>query len=477
VSVCRFPGLWARLSKLSLRRSERKVLLVSVDLALVIGAILLSLRLGALRSGWAFTPRFLLTHVYWFPFLAGLWFLLASVNDLYHLKALANLPSAILTNGQIAAQVLLIYIVVYFLSPPQSLPRHIMIFFTLISFPLVSGWRVLATGLLRSLLFRRRALILGAGAAGETILQAIQETLAGHYELIGFIDDSSQLGEVAGSLPMIGRQEDLLSVVGSRGVSEVILSPGRELDEGIFQAIMECQARGVQITPMPLLYEELTGRVPVDQVGGYWGLALPFDHAGTGGLFPLLKRGLDITLASAGLVLFALLFPFIALALYLDSPGPIFYLQERVGQGGSAFRLIKLRTMIPNAESRGEALWAELGDPRVTRVGWFLRRTHLDEMPQLINVLRGDMSMVGPRPERPEFVAQLERKVPFYHLRHAVRPGMAGWALIKQGYASSVMDAQVKLEYDLYYIKHQSLSLDLLILFRSLGAILLLQGR
>ena len=133
--------------------------------------------------------------------------------------------------------------------------------------------------------------------------------------------------------------------------------------------------------------------------------------------------------------------------------------------------------MIPNAESRGEALWAELGDPRVTRVGWFLRRTHLDEMPQLINVLQGEMSVVGPRPERPEFVAQLERKVPFYHLRHAVRPGMAGWALIKQGYASSVMDAQVKLEYDLYYIKHQSLSLDLLILFRSLGAILLLQGR
>jgi len=186
---------------------------------------------------------------------------------------------------------------------------------------------------------------------------------------------------------------------------------------------------------------------------------------------------MDILVASVGLIILAFLFPVLALALYLDSSGPIFYIQERVGKGGRVFNLVKFRSMVPNAEVNGGAVWAEENDPRATRVGRFLRRTMLDELPQFINVLRGEMSIVGPRPERPLFADQLAEEIPFYRARHAAKPGMAGWALINYGYSSSVGDALVKLGYDLYYIKHQSIWLDVMILLKTLGAMVALRGR
>jgi lipopolysaccharide/colanic/teichoic acid biosynthesis glycosyltransferase len=169
--------------------------------------------------------------------------------------------------------------------------------------------------------------------------------------------------------------------------------------------------------------------------------------------------------------------PLIALAIKLDSPGPLFYTQERVGQGGRIFRVRKLRTMVVNAEQNGQAVWATKNDPRVTRVGKILRKMHVDEFPQFWNILRGEMSAVGPRPERPEFVAQLEHRIPFYRLRHAVKPGMAGWALVNAGYVDSLEIAQLRVEYDLYYIKHQSLWLDLWILFRTVVQVVAFGGR
>jgi lipopolysaccharide/colanic/teichoic acid biosynthesis glycosyltransferase len=167
----------------------------------------------------------------------------------------------------------------------------------------------------------------------------------------------------------------------------------------------------------------------------------------------------------------------IALAIRLDSPGAVFYSQTRVGQGGRIFTVRKLRTMVTDAERDGQAVWAARNDPRVTRAGTILRRLHLDEVPQFWNVLRGEMSIVGPRPERPEFVAQLEKHIPFYRLRHAVKPGIAGWAITHADYVGSVEDARLRVEYDLYYIKHQSLWLDFWILFRTVWHVLAFKGR
>ena len=189
-----------------------------------------------------------------------------------------------------------------------------------------------------------------------------------------------------------------------------------------------------------------------------------------------LKRAVDIILASIGLLF---LFPFtalIGLAIYIDSPGPIFYDQERIGLGGRRFMLWKFRSMRVNAEN-GKAVWAQKNDSRVTRVGRILRKTHVDEFPQFWNVLKGQMSVVGPRPERPEFVAELEKVIPLYRLRHTVKPGMAGWGLVCQGYGGSDADAWLKLEYDLYYIKHQSSFFDVVILLKTVIDTVAFRGR
>ncbi|MFW6135309.1 MAG: sugar transferase [Chloroflexota bacterium] len=189
------------------------------------------------------------------------------------------------------------------------------------------------------------------------------------------------------------------------------------------------------------------------------------------------KRIFDLVAAGLGTLCLAMALPFIALAIYLDSPGPIFYTQERVGQGGKPFRIHKFRSMVVDAEPDGRPRWTAEHDPRITRVGRILRSTHVDEFPQFLNILKGEMSVVGPRPERPEFVRLLARELPHYHLRHTVKPGMAGWGFVNQGYAASREDARLKLHYDLTYVHHQSLCLDVLILLRTLRRTLTFRGR
>jgi exopolysaccharide biosynthesis polyprenyl glycosylphosphotransferase len=278
-------------------------------------------------------------------------------------------------------------------------------------------------------------------------------------------------------VPVAGTSGDLLALVQRENVSEIILAQGRELSGQMFQAVMDCYEQGISIVPMPLLYEQVTGRVPVEHVGQrYWTTMLPIEGSSIFDPYPLIKRLMDIVLALVALILFGLLLPLIVLGMMLDSPGPIFYSQERVGKGGRIFKVIKLRSMIPNAERDTGPLWASKGDPRITRVGKILRKTRLDEVPQFLNVLRGEMSLIGPRPERPEFVSDLSQKIPFYRTRHVVKPGITGWAQVRYPYGSSEEDALIKLQYDLYYIRHQSLALDLLIMLRTAGTMLSLQG-
>ncbi len=464
--------------KLPLQLSERKALLVLADLIMVTLAILVALWLWTLRDPrLRFTLTFTLSQSRWFLILTALWLFLASLNNFYDLRVADYLRLSGAALARITALVLLTYLGIYFVAPRQALPRLFILYFGAASFSLVGLWRAGYVLLLSRAAFQRRSLIVGAGWAGRTIARTIRDLSPG-YHLVGFVDDDpAKQGRVIEDLPVLGTRRDLVTLVRANGVAEVILAITQDVDGELLQILMDCQEQGVAITPMTTLYEELTGRVPVEHIGDAWYIALPLNHAATGGFYPLLKRALDVGVATVGLIIFGLLFPFIALAIVLDSSGPIFYTQERVGKGGTTYRVIKLRTMIPEAEREGEAVWARKHDPRVTRVGRFLRKMRLDELPQFINVLRGEMGVVGPRPERPEFVAQLEKQLPFYRMRHAVKPGMAGWAMLYQDYAGSVEDALVRLQYDLYYIKHQSLWLDVLILLRTLGQMLALRGR
>ena len=472
--------------KLPLQLAERRVLLIVVDLAMAALAVLFALWIWTLRDPrLSFSLPFILSQIHWFLILTALWLLSASLNDFYNLRLAADLRSVWLVLLRITGLVFLIYVAAYFVSPRQSLPRGVVLYHCAATFGSVGIWRTIYGVLLGHSFFRRRAMVIGAGQAGRAIVQAIEENLPSEYQLVGYIDDDpSKQGQVIEGVPIIGSRWDMLSLVKEKDVSEIILaSSARSLTVAahtvhgeLIRAIMDCQEQGVQITLMPLLYEEITGRVPVEHVGDDWSLVLPLDHAASGSFWPFFKRTLDILISGMGLIILALLFPILALAIHIDSPGPIFYTQERVGKGGRTFRLFKFRSMIPGAEESG-AVWAEENDPRVTRVGRFLRRTMIDELPQLINVLRGEMSIVGPRPERPIFAHQLADQIPFYRARHAVKPGMAGWALVNYGYSSSVRDALVKLQYDLYYIKHQSIYLDLLILSKTIGAMISFKGR
>ncbi|MBV9281396.1 MAG: sugar transferase, partial [Chloroflexi bacterium] len=233
--------------------------------------------------------------------------------------------------------------------------------------------------------------------------------------------------------------------------------------------------RGIEVVDFAAAYEEIAGKVAVDHAGDFWLAALP-TCLKTSSLEEVSMRCLDVVGAAVGLTLTCLLAPFIGAAIFLESGGPIIYRQERLGRAGKAFTILKFRSMRHDAEAAG-ARWATWRDGRATRVGRFLRATHLDELPQFWNVLRGDMSLVGPRPERQEFTDQLARTIPFYRLRLSVRPGLTGLKQIRVGYASSMEEHLEVLRHDLYYIKHRSLVLNLLIMARTLGSVLGMDGR
>ncbi len=460
---------------------ERRLFLVLIDLVLINAAVVLAFAIWAFRGDKTFTDL-LASQVQWFIVLSAIWLFFEFLNGLYDLRVVIQFSATSRALFKTFFLALIVYLIIFFaLTDPglqPVLPRGIVLYHGVISVALIATWRAAYIQLAPRAPFRRRALIVGAGNAGKTIAQTIRTAFQPHYDVIGFVDDDpAKQGQVIGGLSVLGRHTDLVRLCRQHRINEVVWAVTRQVSDDMFRALLDVQELGIEVMPMQLLYEQITARVPIDHIGDSWYVALPLDHASTGGVYPALKRGFDFVFALVGSILFGVLLPFIAFAMRLDSPGPIFYAQERVGQGGRVFRVRKIRTMVTNAEEQGKAVWATKNDPRVTRVGRVLRKLHLDEAPQFWNILRGEMSVVGPRPERPEFVAQLEKQIPFYRLRHAVKPGMAGWAILHAGYVDSIEDARLRVEYDLYYIKHQSIWMDFWILFRMVGHVLALRGQ
>jgi len=342
---------------------------------------------------------------------------------------------------------------------------------------LLLGWHRLYTLAFAISAFQRRAIVVGGGWAGRTIVKTLTDFAPTHYEIIGFVDDdpAKQQSTIQG-VPVLGPTSGLVDLAQNRGATDVVLAINHDLQGEVLANILTCYEQGLQVSTMPELYEDLTDRVPVEHIGNNWFVVLPLDTQGRNLSYRIVKRALDLVISLISLTLFALLLPLLAALIKLDTPGPVFYRQKRVGRAGREFELLKLRSMFTDAEQDGQAKWAEQYDKRVTRVGLFLRRTRLDELPQLVNIVRGEMSLVGPRPERPEFVAELQQEIPFYRTRLTVKPGLTGWAQVNYDYGRSVTDALEKLRYDLYYIKHQSIQLDLIILLKTISTILLLKG-
>jgi exopolysaccharide biosynthesis polyprenyl glycosylphosphotransferase len=255
----------------------------------------------------------------------------------------------------------------------------------------------------------------------------------------------------------------------------VVSSDSADLSEKLLAVLEACWGRGVAVVPAQLYFEQITGAVMIQHVGQNLFMLMNERDVCLQRVWDALRRALDIVIGLVGMLILAPLLPLIALAIYVDSPGPIFYRQERVGYGGRTFWIRKLRSMIPDAERAG-AVWAKQGDDRITRVGRLLRKMRLDELPQLWNLLVGSMTLIGPRPERPEFVRQLSAELPYYAVRHYLKPGLTGWAQVRYHYGNSVGDALMKLQYDLYYVKHRGPLLDIIILLHTVRVVLALEG-
>lgn len=461
-------------------------------LILIFGAAVL-LGISAALTWWltlTFSPQPILDpHRWWLLLVATSWLVLAFINDSFSLAHIARPYRALRSIVTTTLETGVLYLVLFFvfsfpvftfdipdmfeLADP---PRLFTTIYLLIVAGLASGWWLAYGAIFEQATRRRRALVVGAGRSGRTLVQALQQA-AHDYEVVGFIDDKPTLQHsLVDGVPVLGTRYDLLDQVHQTQAQEVILAITHDLHSDLLQVLMQCYEQGIPVKPMVLISEEVLGRIPVEHLGQHW-FPTPFWNAPRmRGVQAMLKRLVDLGFALVGLLLLAILLPFIALAIRLDSPGSVFYTQEREGRGGRRFRIIKFRSMVADAERAGKAVWATRDDPRITRVGKFMRRTRLDELPQFVNVLRGEMSIVGPRPERPQFVAQLQEEIPFYRARLSVKPGLTGWAQVKYRYGNTTEDALIKLQYDLYYIKHQSMVLDILILLRTIRVVLGFKG-
>jgi exopolysaccharide biosynthesis polyprenyl glycosylphosphotransferase len=469
--------------------SERRLLLRLGDLLLISASIMVSLFLWLYLSGGEFYWELFQIQFQWIGLIFFGWPIWFFFNDMYNLRHAAQVGRTARVIGTGALLLMIVYLGIFFVTsrPPTNPNLNILlvestpvrlapVFALVISTTLLFTWRTSYAILFGGPHARRRLAILGVGHSARALYEAIRQTHQSHYEVVGFVDEKpSDAYHPEGLPPLLGDPQRLLQLEGQ--IDEIVLAKQDEIRGEVFQIIMDCHERGMAVTPMPLLYERLTGKVPVEHIGSDWYVALPFQEAGTRTLYSFIKRLMDL---AGGLLIglvFLIVLPFVALAIKLDSSGPIFYSQERVGANGRPFRVRKFRSMVQDAEGDGKARWATKNDSRITRVGALLRKTRLDELPQVLNVLAGEMSLVGPRPERAQFIEQLQRQIPFYRTRLAVKPGLTGWAQVSYGYGATVEDALIKLQYDLFYIRHQNPWFDFTIMLRTIGVVLKMKGQ
>ncbi|MBA4420698.1 MAG: hypothetical protein C0391_06095 [Anaerolinea sp.] len=460
-----------------LRPQERITILLLGDLLAGILALLVSLYYWSRGDEWlTFSWEFLRTRPdFWFFLLPLLWIiLLIELYDVHRAARWKETLQWVLIAGLIC---LGIYLLVYFTSAPKSLPRRGVAIYIIAAMFFTTLWRLIYIRIFTARAFLRKVVIIGAGNAGQTLLSMLQKLKPMPFEVVGWIDDAPEkVNTSIMGVPVLGPGSQLLPISKDNDIAEVIVAITGDLNGELFQAILDARESGIDVTTMPAIYEELLSRVPVFHLQSDWLVRSFIDQAQTNGFYDFAKRLFDILGGIIGLVFTAIFYPFTALAILLDSGRPILYRQVRLGKGGQPYSIIKFRTMVQDSEKDGKLRFTETNDERITKVGKFLRKSHIDEFPQFVNVLLGQMSLVGPRSERPGFVNDLQKKLPFYRARLLVKPGITGWAQVNFGYAGDVETSAVKLEYDLYYIKHRNLLLDFMILVKTLGSVIKLKG-
>jgi len=375
----------------------------------------------------------------------------------------------VLVRSAIANAVSLVILIL--LTKASSIPLH-MIFGVLFFLVFQNLWQVIYEAAHQSPFFSKNVLVIGTGPAAQEVEQLI-EASQGKYLLSGYIATATDPVSVDEN-KIVGKMEEIVSLCRQHKAHSIVMALTERRGGLAIQKLLSCKLMGVRIIDYPNFYESMTGKIPVESINPSWlvqsngFLITPFIR--------VMKRIFDIVLSTLVLLITLPFFPVLVVLLKYKSPGPVFYFQKRVGKDGKEFTIYKFRTMGTDAESRGGVAWARENDPRVTRFGHFFRKARIDELPQLVNVLKGEMSFIGPRPERPEFVEKICEITPYYMERHAVKPGITGWAQVMYPYGASLGDSVEKLRYDLYYINNLSVFLEFLIVFETIKVILFRRG-
>jgi len=449
----------------------RPALLIAFESVLIVSSLLAAARLWLGEGAW--TPDALAATWPKAVFVALVCQLSLYYAELYDLRVVADRRELIVRVLQALGAASLVLALTYYILPALIIGRGVFLVASLLVVLTVAGWRFAFEWLSVAVGPAERLLVVGTSNSAKELaneLAARRKELG--VEIVGFADNEADSGTVG--FPVIGRVDQIPQLVRDERVDRVVVSLVDARGKLDMEQLLDMKLDGVQFDHLSAVYEQYTGKIAVENLRPSY---LIFNEGfRTSRLQLLLKRAFDICLAVAGLLIAWPVMLVAGLVVRLTSPGAALYHQIRVGQNGRHFTVHKFRSMRQDAEAVSGAVWAQKNDPRITPIGNFCRKTRLDELPQLWNVLVGDMSFVGPRPERPQFVDQLSAEIPFYRQRHVVKPGVTGWAQVMYAYGASVEDAVEKLQYDLFYIKHLSVAFDVFVLFKTVQTVLLRRG-
>ena len=455
--------------------SLRPIVLVTCETALILAAVAIGayVRLGewmwvvvANENGLAKTLL-----------VAGVTQMCLYYADLYNFRRMSDRRELFVRLAQALAATSFALAVLYYWFPGLVIGRGVFTIAAGLAITFIVGWRLAFEWMSRQVGPRERLLLVGTSAGAVALAQELfQRRQELGVEIVGFIDpDPTRVGSPIINPGVVGTIEDIPSIARARHVDRVVVSLADARGKLPMDKLLEMKIAGVSFDHLASVYEEYTGKIAVENLRPSWFIFSPGFRSSRS--LTASKRVLDVIFAVVGLVIASPVMAVVAAAVRLTSPGNVLYHQQRVGRHSQIFTVHKFRTMRADAEAETGPVWASKdGDVRVTPLGGWLRRTRMDELPQLWNVLKGEMSFVGPRPERPEFVTDLTRQIPYYGQRHALRPGVTGWAQVRYTYGASVEDALEKLQYDLYYIKNLSIALDLFIVFETVKTVILRKG-
>lgn len=453
--------------------SERKFLLRLVDLIVVLGSLYL------MTVVFHFTYfEFAAATFYWPVVFAIYLLLLGGVFEMYNLQVAGHpfqiLKSILLTTSA----TVLLYVLTPFFSPQLPKSRiQVVVFYSTIFFALYL-WRMFYVKFLASNRFVQNViLICDKGQLEQLVLDL--EDADPYYRIIGYVNSDKENQEAIGYTRKREIPVDLLTKFVRRfGVSEIIVASQKTdgITTELYQQLLHLLESGKSIREYVQVYENKTHRIPVHQIGEDFYRFFPFSRSNQNKLYLVQVRFFELLFSITGVAIGALMVPFLLVANWFWNKGALFYTQERVGKDGVLFKIYKFRTMVENAEANG-AVFSTIGDTRVTPFGKLLRKTRIDEIPQFLNILKGEMGVIGPRPERPMFVEEISAIMPFYETRHIIKPGLTGWAQVNYNYGESIEESLVKLQYDLYYIKHRSVFIDISIIFKTISTVVFYRGQ